>query len=318
MATDRLGDMRLFVEAATLGSLSAAGRKLNLSPAAASARLSKLEAALNTRLFNRTTRKLRLTAEGQLYLQQCRIALQAFDDAQAVLQTNQGAVRGKIRISAPSDFGRNLLGAWLDEFCALHPDVRIALSLSDSVSNLMDDDIDLAIRFGIPGDSSLVARRLAPNWRLLCASPEYLARKGEPETLADLAAHQFIVLTTAAGPLNEFHFLMGETPLRYIVPMDLAWETNDGAMVRAWMLAGRGIARKTVWDAVADVRVGALKIVLPASSVNEAGVHAVFHGTRYMPLRVRLLLDFLAERFRHATDELLREIDLPRQGEAGS
>ena len=305
MATDQLGDMALFVEAAALGSLSAAGRKLGLSPAAASARLLKLEAALHARLFERTTRQLRVTDEGRLYLQHCRIALQAVEDAEAALQAGQNQVRGKVRISATSDFGRNLLYRWLDEFSKRHPEVSYALTLSDSVSNLLQEDIDLAIRFGRPLDSTLVTRRLAPNRRVLCAAPDYLAKHGEPKTPADLARHRFIVLVTAAGPQNEFHFAQDAESVTYSVAAEQVWETNDGALARAWALAGHGIAHKSIWDIAADVRTGTLKILLPDWSTNEAGVHALFHGNRYMAPRVRALLDFLVERFAQASDELL-------------
>ena len=305
MATDRLGDMRLFVEAAALGSLSAAGRKLGLSPAAASARLIKLEAALRTRLFDRTTRQLRLTEEGRFYLQQCWVALRAIDEAEAGLQASGNEVRGKVRISASADFGRNLLNDWLQDFSALYPDLKIALTLSDSVSNLLQDDLDLAIRFGQPQDSSLIARQVAPNWRVLCASPEYLARHGEPETPADLARHTFIVLVTSTGPLNTFHFVVGGQPWDHVVPMSEAWETNDGALAREWALAGHGIARKTIWDAATDIRAGRLKVVLPDFCIREAGVYAVLHSNRYRSPRVRILLDFLIERFNRATHDLL-------------
>ncbi|WP_278938139.1 LysR family transcriptional regulator [Pseudomonas helleri] len=305
MATDRLGDMRLFVEAAALGSLSAAGRKLGLSPAAASARLIKLESALRTRLFDRTTRQLRLTEEGRFYLQQCWVALRAIDEAEAGLQASGKEVRGKVRISASADFGRNLFNDWLQDFSALHPELKIALTLSDSVSNLLQDDLDLAIRFGQPQDSSLIARQLAPNWRVLCASPEYLARHGEPETPADLARHTFIVLVTSAGPLNTFHFVVEGQPWDHVVPMSEAWETNDGALAREWALAGHGIARKTIWDAAMDIRTGRLKVVLPDFCIREAGVYAVLHSNHYRSPRVRVLLDFLIERFNRATHDLL-------------
>jgi len=307
MATDKLGDMRLFAEAAALGSLSAAGRKLGLSAAAASARLLKLEAALHTRLFHRSTRHLQLTEEGRLYLAHCEIALRAVDDAEAALLAGQNAVRGKLRISASADFGRNLLSQWLDEFSAAHPDLKIALTLSDSLSNLLQDDIDLAIRFGRPQDGTLVARQLAPNWRVLCAAPDYLARHGVPRTPADLARHAFIVLVTTAGPLNTFHFVQDGHPESYTVPLEQAWETNDGALARRWALAGRGIARKTIWDAIDDLQAGRLVAVLPEYRVDEAGVHAVFHGTRYMAPRVRRLLDFLVARFAQATAGLPRD-----------
>ncbi|CAM2153028.1 DNA-binding transcriptional regulator, LysR family [Pararobbsia alpina] len=308
MATDRLGDMRLFVDAATLGSLSAAGRKVGLSPAAASARLLKLEAALHARLFERTTRKLRLTDEGRLYLQHCRIALQAIDDAEAALQEGQNVIRGKVRISATSDFGRNLLCTWLDEFSAQHREVSFALTLSDSLANLLEDEIDLAIRFGVPRDSSMVARRLAPNRRVLCASPAYLERYGEPHHVTELADHRFVVMVNAAGPQNTYTFVTDNGTYTHTVPIDHAWETNDGALARAWVLAGHGVAHKSIWDIAADVRAGSLKVLLPACGVDDAGVHAVFHGNQYLAPRVRALLDFLIQRFEQATDEWLGEI----------
>ena len=308
---DRLGDMRLFVEAANLGGLSAGGRKLGLSPAASSARLLKLEKELKTRLFERTTRQLRLTDEGRVYLEHCRIALQAIDDGEAALQAGQSVVRGKVRISATSDFGRNLLSGWLEAFATLHPQVGFALTLSDSVSNLLQEDIDLAIRFGLPPDGTLVARRLAPNRRVLCASPDYLAQYGEPKTPADLAGHRFIVLVTANGPLSEFRFARGDERSSHTVSMEQAWETNDGALSRAWALAARGIVHKSIWDIAADVRAGALKILLPDWSAGEAAVHALFHANRYMAPRVRVLLDFLIERFAVTTDEMLGELSAP-------
>jgi DNA-binding transcriptional LysR family regulator len=311
MTMDRLGDMRLFVEAAALGSLSAAGRKLALSPAAASARLLKLEKSLHARLFERTTRQLRLTDEGRLYLQHCRIALQAIDDAESALQAGQQQVRGKVRISATSDFGRNMLCAWLDEFQQLHPEVSFSLTLVDSVSNLLQEEIDLAIRFGEPPDSGLAARRLAPNRRVLCASPDYLARRGTPSTPAELAGHDFVVLVTSAGPLNELDFVRADERARFTMPVEPSWETNDGALARAWALAGHGIAHKSIWDIAADVHAGTLRMLLPDWCTHEAAVYALFHGNRYMAPRVRVLLDFLVQRFEAGTNELLGELAYP-------
>lgn len=301
MATDKLGDMRLFATAAPLGSLSAAGRKLGLSPAAASARLAKLEASLQTRLFVRTTRQLRLTDEGRVYLSHCLVALQAIEDGEAALQAvgqaGTAAIRGKIRLSASTDFGSHKLSPWLDAFVERHPEIRLSLTLTDSISHLVQDDVDLAIRFSEPEDGTLVARRLAPMCRVLCASPDYLARHGEPQTPEALSEHQFIVLVTSAGPLNEFQFRKDEATWQFTVPMAQAWETNDGTLARRWALDGRGIVRKTLWDAADDVRAGRLKILLPDFIVKEAGVYAVRHRTRYMVPRVRVLLDFLIERF---------------------
>lgn len=243
---DNLGDVRLFVEAARLGSLSAAGRKLGLTPAAASARLARLEAELRARLFERTTRQLRLTDEGRVYLTCSEHALRSLDDAKAALQEGQNAVRGKLRISATSDFGRNLLMQWLDEFRARYPEVRFALTLTDTLSNLVLEDIDLAIRFGTPADSSLVARPLAPNRRVLCASPAYLARMGVPQAPGDLARFDCIVISSVAGPVNEWRFTRGSETQTYTVPLEDALETTDGAVARQWALCGYGLAVKSI------------------------------------------------------------------------
>lgn len=316
MATDRLGDMRLFVEAAALGNLSAAGRKLGFSPAAASARLAKLEAALSTRLFDRNTRQLRLTEEGRLYHHHCSIALRAIEDGEAALTASRGIARGKVRISASADFGRHLLNSWLEAFVRTQPELKIALDLTDSVSDLLQDEVDLAIRFGRPNTPSLIARRLAPNWRVLCASPDYLAKCGTPLVPADLVAHEFVVLVTAAGPLDEFRLVSEGKRCNHTVAMENAWETNDGALARAWTLAGYGIARKTIWDAAADIRAGKLQVVLPDWIESEPGIYAVLNRNRYMTPRVRVLLDFLVERFQRAiSDGILAGLPSPSVSE---
>jgi len=294
---DNLGDVRLFAEAANLGGLSAAGRKLGLSPAAASARLIKLESVLRTRLFERTTRRLRLTDEGRTYLTFCQQALQALDDGHAFLQAGKGVVRGKVRISATSDFGRHVLKGWLDEFNKRYPEVKFALVLSDSLSSLLQDDIDLAIRFGLPQDSSFVARPLAPNRRVLCASPGYLKKYGAPEHPRDLERFDCIVLGSASGPANDWRFARGGKAETYTVPLANARETNDGAVAREWAVHGYGIAMKSLWDIGSDLRARRLKILLPDWRSADAPVHALYQRNRYMAPRVRALLDFLIKRF---------------------
>lgn len=296
MRHDRLGDMRLFVAAVELGSLSAAGRKLALSPAAASARLHKLEKAFETRLFERTTRHLRLTEEGQLYLEHCRIALQAVDDAELALASRRNAVRGRVRIAATSDFGRHLLLDWLDAFSAAYPDVAVSLTLSDAVTSFLHEDIDLAIRFGMPADGALNARRLAGNRRVLCAAPAYLERAGRPAQPAELAGHRFVLLHTRDGLQDGVTLRRLDAVVECRMASGQAWETNDGAVARAWLLAGRGIGFKSWWDVAADVGAGRLDVVLPDWETPAADVHALFHR-RLLPLRVRLLLEFLAGRF---------------------
>ena len=306
---ETLGDIRLFVEAANQGGLSAAGRKLGLSPAAASARLVKLEASLNARLFERTTRQLRLTEEGRMYLAHCQQAIQALDDARAALQAGRSVVRGKVRVSATSDFGRHVLKGWLDEFNVLYPEVTLALALSDSLSNLVEDDIDLVIRFGVPPDSSLVARRLAPNRRVLCASPAYLSIHGIPDHPGDLDRFDYIVLSSASGSANEWRFSRGSEVETFTVPLERARETNDGALAREWAIDGHGIVMKSVWDVGADLRAGRLHILMPDWRSPDVPVHALYQRSRYMAPRVRALLDFLIERFDTVSGELEAYLD---------
>lgn len=308
---DNLGDIRLFVESARLGSLSAAGRKLGLSPAAASARLSKLEALLRARLFERSTRHLRLTNEGQVYLAHCQEALNALDDGRAALQAGTSTARGKIRLSATSDFGRHMLKGWLDEFMARYPDVTLALTLSDSLSDLIQDEIDLALRFGVPADGSVVARRLADNRRVLCAAPAFLAAYGMPERPADLARMPSIVLTSAPGSPVEWRFERDGVIEHFAVPIHTALETNDGAIARAWAVDGRGIALKSIWDIGADLMAGHLTVLMPEWRLPEAPVHALYKRSRYLPARVRLLLDFLAERFSAVSGDIERALLTP-------
>lgn len=312
MATDRLGDMQLFVEATELKSLSAAGRKMGISPAAASARLIKLESSLEAKLFDRTTRSLRLTDEGQVFLRYCRIALQAIEDAEIALQDKQSAVKGKIRISVAVDLGRNLISQWIEEFSLIYQHLSISLTLTDSNSNLIHDDIDIAIRFGLPDNDLLVARYLAPNWRVLCASPVYLEKYGIPERPLDLAKHKFIVLVTESGPLNEYYFNFDNQHSKYVVPMETAWETNDSVQARMWALSGHGITRKIIWDVASDLKKGKLQAILTQGIVREVGIHAVMHKNKYIAPRIRFFLDFLVKKFEVLTPHMLDQLPQPK------
>lgn len=301
---DNLGDIRLFVEAAGQGSLSAAGRKLGLSPAAASARLVKLEAELDTQLFERSTRKLRLTDEGRMYLAHCQHALQTLEDARAALQVGRASVSGALRVSTTSDFGRTLLRHWLDEFNERHPQVALTLVLSDSISHLLQDDIDLAIRFGVPADSSLIAKRMADNRRALCASPEYIDTHDMPTHPDELGELDFILLTSAAGVANNWRFSREGETASFSAPLEHSRQTNDGAIAREWAIEGRGVVMKSIWDIGQDLQAGRLKLVLPEWRSPDVPVSAFFQRSQYMAPRVRTLLDFLEERFAEAAVQL--------------
>jgi DNA-binding transcriptional LysR family regulator len=292
---DRLSDMRLLVDAADLASFSAAGRRHGISPAAASARILRIEAAFGVKLFERSTRHSRLTEEGQRYIQYCRQALETMEEASRAIQPGTGSVRGTIRISAPSDLGRNLLLDMLDRFMQRYPDVRLALSLTDSLSNLIQDEQDVAIRVGRLADSDMIARRLAWSRRVVCASPPCLAVHGEPQTKEQLADLPTLVLTTRAGPQCDWR--LGDD----IIQVRRYHETSDSEVVRKWALRGHGFAYRSVWALVDDLQADRLRLIHPDRWSDQAPLSALYHKTAFQPARLRLLLDFLeAEFVRHA------------------
>ena len=284
---NRLSDMQLLVDAADLNSLSAAGRKAGLSPAAASACVQRVESMLGARLFERTTRQLRLTDEGRIYIASCRVAIETMRDAEREIRSGTDGVSGTLRVSAPSDLGRNLLVHILDSFMQLHPDVRIVLTLSDSLSRFVPDDIDVAVRVGALESSDLIARHLADSWRVVCASPACIKTYGMPEHPADLAELPTLVLTTNAGPRNEWR--LGDT----VVRVRRYHECTDSEVIRTWAVLGRGFAYRQLWAVTADVREGRLKLVHPSEWFAPAPIHAMYHPNVFQPPRVRRFVDFL-------------------------
>ena len=296
--TDRFTVIRLFLDAAQLGSFSAAGRKQGLSPAAASACIQRLEASLQVKLFERTTRQLRLTEEGRLYRHFSEQAMALMAEAESSVQDGSGAVQGVVKISAPSDLGRNVLMPMLDEFRARHPDVQYALTLSDSTSNLVQDDIDLALRYGQLADSEMVARQLAPSRRVVCAAPSLVDQTGGPATPEELAQLPTLVLVTALGPMQEWRYCTDDdADERRSVRVRRTQQSNDGEVIRKWAIAGQGYAYKSILDIAADLRCGRLVTVLDEYFTDSAPLNLLYHRNRYQPPRIARLIEFLLERF---------------------
>ncbi|MGB3071793.1 MAG: LysR family transcriptional regulator [Ottowia sp.] len=296
-SSDHLGDIRLFVAVADVGSLTVAASGFGFSVAAASVRLSKLERYLGVKLFNRSTKRLMLTEEGQDYLKECVAALHIIDGAELRLKSGQKSADGSIKISAATDFGKKYVSGWIDDFLKTYSDIRVSLFLEDDFSDILRNDVDVAIRFAKPVESALVVKRLAANYRVLCASPAYLEEYGYPQTPEDLAEHKFIVLATQTKVLNEYYFERDGLETSYTTLPSQSWVVNDGEMATKWAMAGRGITRKTIWDAVRYLRSGELSVVLGSYISQEDGVFIVRRDNKYLPRRVRLFLDFLEEKF---------------------
>lgn len=250
-------DLQIFVLTVDAGSLSAAARQLDLTPAAASAALRRLEAELGAPLLVRSTRRLRLTSQGELFLHQCRQALDLLDAAQQALRSGVDEVRGTMQISMPSDLGRHSLLGWLDEFQAQHPKVSMRIQLSDRIADVYRETVDLAIRYGEPPDSNLVALPLAPrNRRVLCASPDYLARAGAPTSPQELVQHNCLCYLLADQVHESWRFEREGRELAVQVRGDRV--ADDGEAVRRWALAGRGVAYKSQLDVAQDLQSGRL------------------------------------------------------------
>jgi len=291
----RIDDLQLFVRTADNESLSAAARALDISPAVASAALKRLESALGTRLFVRSTRSLRLTAEGELYLGHVRSALASLSDGAQSLAGGREAISGVLQLSAPSDFGRNVLLPWLNEFQASHPEMQVRLLLGDGLTDLFRQPVDIALRYGSPQDSSLVALPVAyDNRRVLCASPVYLQRHGEPQRLEELREHSCLRFMLAGRVHDRWCFQEGRRALTVQVDGDRI--SDDADVVRRWALAGAGLAYKSWLDIADDVAAGRLQVLLPSYLGEAAPLNLLCAHRAQLSKPVRLLREHLEQR----------------------
>jgi DNA-binding transcriptional LysR family regulator len=292
---DNLPNLLAFDRIVRAGSLSAAARELDLSLAVVSKRLTQLESALGVRLLQRTTRRQTLTEEGRLLHAQVVRILAEVEAAEALMSQQRASIGGLLRITAPHDLGRRWIAPILADFQRLHPQLRVQLQLSDALIDLVGEGLDLAVRFGSLADSSLIARPLAPNHRVVCAAPAYLREHGEPAHPADLIRHRCIVI--GDSPSAEWRFI-GDEPVSVRIDAELV--SNDGGVVLAWALAGAGIALKSIWDVGDDLAAGRLRRVLPDYAVAAAPLHAIYPHSAHLAPRVRAFVDYLRERLQAA------------------
>lgn len=288
-----ISDLRLFVLVADAGNLSQAARELDMNPATASAALKRLEERLDTRLFERTTRSMRLTAQGEVFLEYCRDALLLLEQGEALLGHAQGRLRGRLRISAPADFGRHVLSPLLGRFMERHPGINLTLQCSDRWADLFRDPVDLALRYGRLEDASYVSQLLLPNRRVVVAAPSYLARHGRPAAPAELVRHNCLVHSLNQGVHNTWRFTAGREEIAVKVRGDRV--TDDGGVVREWAVAGAGIAYKSWLDARADIGAGRLEVLFPELEGEDWPLHAVYPHRLSVAPGARALLAFLSD-----------------------
>jgi DNA-binding transcriptional LysR family regulator len=298
-----LQPLKLFLLTAQTGSISAAARQQNMSPAAASAALKRLESELEAPLFIRSTRHLRLSTEGERFLDHCMIALQTLEEGVGALADGRGLVSGSLEISAPSDLGRNQLHDWLIRFQARFPALRIGLRLSDRLTNFYREPVDVALRYGEPPDSSLIALPLArDNARVLCAAPAYLERVAPIEDIADLARHNCLCLFIGDQVNNRWRFFRGGDEYSIEVQGDRV--SDDSDIIRRWTLAGLGVAYRSALDVADELRSGALVRLCPQWRGEAAPLNMICPDRRLLSAAVRELYaglsEFYAERLRLA------------------
>lgn len=292
----RIADLELLVRAAELGSLTAAARALDWSPAAASAAVKRMEAEWGVPLFVRSTRSLRPSAEGERLLPHVRQALQALQRGRDAAQAQHQALQGELQLALPSDLGRHVLLPWLEDFQQRHPQLALRLHLADRNSDLVRTPIDLAIRYGAPDAATQVALPLAPdNRRVLVAAPAYLAQLGSPATPQEL------------GTREALRFMLGgEVPAAWPLQVDGQWlqvpvqgrrSANDGEVVKRWALAGLGIAYKSWLDVAAELAAGRLVHVNPHWLGEPSPLALVVPARRQLTPAVRSLRDWLHTRF---------------------
>lgn len=290
-----LQDLRIFLETARLGSLSACARQMDITPAVASAAIKRLEAELDALLFIRSTRSLRLTEQGERFLPQCREALALLDDGAAALRQHSQELSGQLRLSAPSDLGRKLLLPWLDTFMDMHPKVRLRLHLSDAPADLYSQSLDLAVRYGIPKDSSLIAIPLAPeNQVVLCAAPAYIQQFGVPEMPQDLTRHNCLCLGHNDILHTRWTFVQGNQSMYVDVTGNR--DSKDGDVIRLWALAGKGIARKSRLDVAPELRSGALVELDVGWQSENYPLNLICAERRLMNATVQALREHLTDR----------------------
>ncbi|MCC8931238.1 LysR family transcriptional regulator [Rhizobium sp. 'Codium 1'] len=285
-----LGDLEVFVRVIAAGSMSTAARDLGLSPAVVSKRIKRLEDKLGTRLLQRTTRQISLTEAGQGFHERVLTVLGGLEEAEAFASGRSSEVNGTLKISASTSFGRMHVAPHLKPFMQAHPDLAIHLVLSDEFTDIVGGGFDIAIRIAELNDSSLVARRLAPVRRVLCAAPSYLAAHGTPETLDDLKKHRCL-------PAHNHDSWRLEGPNG---PVTLRPEgmliTNSSEVIREAVIAGLGIALRSTWDVGAELKSGKLVQVLPQyESSRNVALSAVYPSRQFLPAKVRLFIDYLAE-----------------------
>jgi DNA-binding transcriptional LysR family regulator len=287
---DEIRQLRIFAAIAEIGNLSAVARQLDSSTSLVSRYLAKLERRFGVRLATRTTRSLELTEEGRKYYERVQDILLALKDAEEEVTRNASEPVGMLRVGVPSEIGRKRIAPLIARFSEQHPRIDVRLVLSEGL-DVIRNSLDVAIRVGLPTDAGVLARKLLSSARVVCASPEYIARFGAPETPAALAGHNCIRLIIGERLMDRWVFT--ENNSQSEVPVTGTLATDNGEVLHDWALAGRGVALTARWDIEADLREGTLVECLADYQCNDIDLYALYANRRHLSLRIRRFIDFL-------------------------
>ncbi|WP_151637932.1 LysR family transcriptional regulator [Noviherbaspirillum aerium] len=290
---DHFNRMSTFARVVADGSFSAAARKLQVSSAAVGKQIQLLENWLGTRLFDRTTRQLRLTEAGMAFHERCTRILEDLEEAQRAAGALQAQPTGRLRINSPVSFSTLHLGGLLADFLKAYPDISVDMELNDRMVNLVEEGFDLAVRIGNLPDSSLAARRIGKSRFVLCASPAYLKLRGTPRRPGDLAGHDCVEY--ALG-MSEWQFT-SRSGKRESISVSTRLRANNGAMLSAAVSGGFGVTYVPSFIVSRDLEAGRLVPLLPSYKTMETGIYIVYPAGRHVPAKVRVFIDFAARYF---------------------
>lgn len=294
MAT--LENIFVFIRVAELGSFTAAGRSLRMSPAVVSYRIQSLEKHLGCRLFNRTTRKLSPTEQGRAFYESSLDIREAVERAEARVASDGAAPRGSLKVTAPLGLGRRVIAPLVARYRGQHPEIDVRLRLSDYLVDLFSEAVDVAVRMAVLADSSLIVRKIADVERVLCAAPRYLEKHGEPRGIKDLERHQCLVLRFPGAQQSRLSLMRAGRPVS--VPVSGHLDADDGDVLTDWAVQGEGIVLKPVFEVAHLLKSGALVPVLkeaPPAPVTLAILHAY---KRMVPVKVSAFADLAVEDLR--------------------
>lgn len=296
-------EMAFFSLLARLGNFSAVAREMNITTPAVSKRLSHMEARLGVSLLNRTTRRVSLTPEGEIYLAHARRILADIEDMERTVGSSLAVPKGLIRVNATLGFGRAHIAPLISDFSRQFPEVQVQLQLTVNPPPLTDDTFDIGIRFGEPPDARIVARRIADNRRLVCASPAYLQQHGIPKTPHDLTQHNCIGIRQGDEAYGIWHLRSGSRSETVKVRGSLS--TNDGEIAVNWALAGHGLVMRAEWDVAKYLASGRLRQVLENWQTPPADIYAVYPQRLQTAARVRAFVDYIILAFADKQKQLL-------------